>query len=95
MHFMRTTDQVFTERVAIDAEICGGKPFIRGAGISIAVILDALAQGLSVEEIVKHYPMLEREDIEAALTFATRLAERNGGVAMIGRPRFPTVFPRG
>ncbi len=82
---MRMMDQVYPERVAIEPDVFGGKPFIRGTGVSIAVILDALAQGLSAEEIVEHYPVLECEDVEAALTFAIRLAERNGGVARVGR----------
>lgn len=89
---MHMTDQELMERVAIDPKICEGKPFIRGTPISVAVILDALAQGLSAEQIVEHYPALETEDVQAALTFATQLAERNGGLAMVGRPYAQTIF---
>ena len=89
---MHMTDQELLARVAIDPTICEGKPFIRGTRIYIAIILDALAQGLSSDEIVDHYPVLETEDVEAALTFATRLAEKNGGVAIVGRPYSETFF---
>jgi uncharacterized protein (DUF433 family) len=89
---MHMTDQEILARVAIDPKICEGKPFIRGTRIYIAIILDALAQGLSAEEIVDHYPVLETEDVEAALIFATRLAEKNGGIALVGKPYSETFF---
>lgn len=73
------------DRVAVDPEICTGKPFIRGTRIYIAIILDALAQGLTPEKIVEHYPVLEVDDIRAAVAFANLLAEQNGGLAMVGR----------
>ena len=84
---MEIIERKLIERVAVDPEICDGKPFVRGTRISVAVILDALAQGLSAEQIVELYPMLELEDVEGALAFATELAERNSGLAMVGRRR--------
>jgi uncharacterized protein (DUF433 family) len=57
------TDQELLARVVIDPEICEGKPFIRGTRIYIAIILDALTQGLSADQIVEHYPVLETEDV--------------------------------
>jgi uncharacterized protein (DUF433 family) len=78
------TDQDLLARITVDPKVCDGKPFIRGTRISIAVILDALTQGLSPAQIVEHYPALEIEDIRAALAFATRLAENNGGIAIVG-----------
>ena len=86
------TDQELLARVTVDPNICAGKPYIRGTRISIAIILDALAQGLSPEQIVEHYPSLETEDIQAALAFATYLAERNGGVAVVGRQYLHNFF---
>lgn len=79
------TDQNLLARVTVDPNICDGKPFIQGTRISIAVILDALAQELSPAQIIEHYPCLEIDDIKAALVFATRLAEMNGGIAVVGR----------
>ncbi len=78
------TDQELLTRVAVDPNICGGKPFICGTRIYIAIILDALAQGLTPEEITEHYPTLERDDIRAAVAFASHLAEQNGGLAIVG-----------
>jgi uncharacterized protein (DUF433 family) len=89
---MPTNDQELLARVVMDPQVCAGKPFIRGTRIAIAVILDALAQGLSSDQIVDHYPTLETEDVQAALAFATRLAEMNGGIAMVGRPYSEGVF---
>ena len=72
-------------RVVVDSEICRGKPHIRGTRIYIAIILDALVEGLSPQEIINHYPCLETDDIRAAVAYAIRLAETNGGVAVVGR----------
>ncbi|MFW6150360.1 MAG: DUF433 domain-containing protein [Chloroflexota bacterium] len=65
------------KRVSADPNICAGKPCIRGTRIYIAIILDALAEGLTTEEIVDHYPSLEPDDIRAALAYAAELAREN------------------
>ena len=78
------TDPELLARVTADPKVCAGKPYIRRAQISIAIILDALSQGLSPAEIVDHYPSLETDDVHAAVAFATDLAEKNGGIAMVG-----------
>ena len=85
------TDQELLARVTVDPNICAGKPYIRGTHISIATILDALSQGLSSAKIVEYYPSLEIDDIDAALLFATQLAEKNGGVAIVG-PQYLEKF---
>ncbi len=61
-------------RVTADPGVCGGRPCIRDTRIEIAVILDGLAEGLSFEDIIDHYPQLTREDILAALAYAADLA---------------------
>jgi uncharacterized protein (DUF433 family) len=86
------TDQELLARVAVDPKICAGKPYIRGTRISIAIILDALAQGLSPAEIVEHYPSLETDDVHAAVAFATELAEKNGGLAIVGHQYLKNFF---
>lgn len=48
----------------------GGKPCIRGMRVTVGTILGLLASGHSVEEILKMYPYLEKEDIQAALEYA-------------------------
>ena len=64
-------------RVTVDPEVCAGKPCIKGTRIYIAIVLDALAEGLTPEEIVDHYPSLEIDDIRAAQAYAAELAREN------------------
>lgn len=64
-------------RITLDPKICGGKPCIRGTRIYISIILDALAEGLTPEEIIDHYPSLQVEDIRAAVAYAAELAQEN------------------
>jgi uncharacterized protein (DUF433 family) len=71
-------------RVAVESGVCDGKPHIRGTRIYIAIILDALTQGLTPQEIVNHYPSLETDDVHAAVAYAVQLAENNGGLALLG-----------
>ena len=63
------------KRISIDQEICHGKACIKGTRIMVSVILDNLAEGMNVEEILKDYPTLEKEDIQAALEYAALLAK--------------------
>jgi uncharacterized protein (DUF433 family) len=86
------SDKEMLSRIAVDPEICAGKPFIRGTHICITVILDALTQGLSPDEVIEHYPLLELEDLQAAVAYASRLAEENGGLAVLGRSRVNDPF---
>lgn len=44
------------DRVTVDPAVCHGQPCIRGTRVPITVILDALAAGMTVEEIIEHYP---------------------------------------
>lgn len=60
------------ERITVDPEQCGGRPCIRGMRIRVTDVLDLLASGPSVQEILEEMPALEREDIEACLRFASR-----------------------
>lgn len=61
------------ERITIDPDVMVGKPVIRGLRITVEHILHALAGGLKVEELLKEYPELEKEDIQAALIYASEL----------------------
>ena len=64
-------------RITIDPKVCGGKPCIRGTRIYIAIIFDGLAEGLTPEKIIDHYPHLNLDDIHAALSYAAELAREN------------------
>ena len=65
------------ERITIDEGICNGKPVIRGKRITVQTILEFLGAGESIDEILRQYPDLEREDITASLEFAAALMNRN------------------
>ena len=65
----------FTDRIAIDPNICHGKPTIRGLRYPVETILELLSSGMPVDQILDDYEDLEREDILAALAFATRLSQ--------------------
>lgn len=58
-------------RITLDADKCFGKPCIRGLRMPVASILSYLSSGMSVEEILKEWPELEREDINQALGYAS------------------------
>ncbi len=62
--------EVKHDRITIDSRVMGGKPCIRGTRISVTMILEKLAAGLTYEEILEDHPRLTREDILAALAFA-------------------------
>jgi uncharacterized protein (DUF433 family) len=59
-------------RITIEPGKCGGKPCIRGMRIRVSDVLELLANGAPVEEILADYPCLEREDILAAIAYAAQ-----------------------
>lgn len=61
-----------TDRITLDPAICHGKPCIRGLRVPVENLLELLAAGMSIEEILADYEDLEREDILAALSYAVR-----------------------
>lgn len=63
-------EQQLLERIVVNPGIFGGKPIIRGLRIAVEHILGMLAAGETPETIVREYPFLEREDIQACLLFA-------------------------
>lgn len=58
--------------IVSDPEILSGKPIVKGTRISVALILQCLASGMTKEDILRGYPTLTREGMEAALDFAAR-----------------------
>ncbi|HIK09113.1 MAG TPA: DUF433 domain-containing protein [Oscillatoriaceae cyanobacterium M33_DOE_052] len=63
------------QRITLDANICHGKPCIRGLRYPVEFILELLSAGMSIEDILADYEDLEKDDILAALVFATRLTQ--------------------
>jgi uncharacterized protein (DUF433 family) len=60
------------DRITVNPDQCGGRPCVRGMRIRVSDVLDLLAAGLSVDDVVVELPDLEREDIAACLRFASR-----------------------
>lgn len=69
------SNQKLLERITIDPNICHGKPCLRGLRYPVEFILELLSSGMNIEEILEDYDDLERDDILAALQFATRLTQ--------------------
>jgi uncharacterized protein (DUF433 family) len=63
------------ERIELNPMVCHGKPVIKGTRVMVSTILGALSGGDSVEMILEDYPNIEREDIAAALAFASELSQ--------------------
>ena len=63
-------------RVTFDQNILSGKPIIKGTRISVDFILELLSSGISIEEILKEYPHLKKEDILDALDYASKVVKR-------------------
>ncbi len=62
------------ERISIDPNVCFGKPCIRGTRIWVSLILDFLASGMTIEDVLAEYPHLEREDILAAIAYGAEMS---------------------
>ena len=65
------------ERITFDPEVKGGRACIRGMRITVSLILNLLANGMTREEILEAYPYLEPEDVQAALNYAAWLADES------------------
>ena len=61
-------------RIAVDPQICFGKPCVRGTRIWVALLLDFLAAGATIEEILETYPQLKREDVLAAIAYGAEIS---------------------
>ena len=59
-----------SERIEINPRVCGGQPVVKGTRISVATILEQLADGESWDSLLRGYPELSRADIQAALQYA-------------------------
>ncbi len=64
------------ERISIDPNICFGKPCIRGTRIWVSLILDFLASGTTIQEVLAEYPHLEREDVLAAIAYGAEMSRK-------------------
>ena len=70
----RTLMNEILSRISVDPQICFGKPCIRGTRIWVSLLLDFLASGTSIDEILGNYPQLRREDILAAIAYGAEMS---------------------
>jgi uncharacterized protein (DUF433 family) len=63
------------DRIIIDPEVLSGKPVIKGTRIPVYLIIELLANGMTEKEILSQYPTLKKEDIKAALLYASKCIE--------------------
>jgi uncharacterized protein (DUF433 family) len=63
------------DRITVNSDVMVGKPTIRGMRITVEQLLKALANGVTTNEILDDYPELEKEDIRAALLYASQLVD--------------------
>ena len=61
------------ERITVNPDVCNGKPVIHGTRITAQTVLEFLAAGDSVEDVLEEYPTLKREDVQACLDYASRV----------------------
>lgn len=61
-------------RITVDPNVCFGKPCIRGHRIWVSLVLDFLAEGMTVQEILAQYPGLTAEDIRACIAYGAEMA---------------------
>ena len=61
--------------ISVDPEVCHGRACIAGTRVLVTAVLDNLAAGLTVDEVIKIYPSLSRESVQAALRYAAELAK--------------------
>lgn len=70
------------DRIEVNTEVLVGKPIIKGTRISVELILDRVADGWTMEDVLAAYPTIKRDDVLAALSFASELFKEETFVAV-------------
>jgi uncharacterized protein (DUF433 family) len=65
-------DQALLKRITINPKVMVGKPVIKGTRLTVEFILNLLAHGMTVAEVISEYKGLTQEDIQACILFATK-----------------------
>ena len=61
-------------RISVDPNVCFGKPCVRGTRIWVSLLLDFLASGTTIDQILKEYPQLTRDDVLAAIAYGAEMS---------------------
>lgn len=67
----------YGEYIVRDPAVCGGEPVIKGSRVTVRTVLASLAEGMSIEEIVKDFPTLDEAAVRAVIAFAAASAEED------------------
>lgn len=70
------------EHIVVDPDVLVGKPIVKGTRISVELLLDRFADGWSYDDVLEAYPHLTREQVQAAVTFASELFKEEKYVAI-------------
>ena len=62
-----------SELISIKPDVCNGRPVVRGTRIAVQTVLEFLAAGDSVEDVLAEYPRLTRADVQACIDYASRV----------------------
>ena len=64
------------EHIAMDADVLAGKPVVKGTRLAVSFLVDLMAQGWSVADLLANYPRLTDADVRACLAYASESLER-------------------
>ncbi len=65
------------DRITFNPNIMGGRACIRGMRVTVSLIMNLVANGMSAKQIIAEYPYLEKEDIQQAIQYAAWLADES------------------
>ena len=79
------TREELLSRISINPQICFGKPCIRGHRIWVSLILDYLASGMTIRELLDQYPGIEEADVLACIAYGAEMARERYFEIPVGR----------
>jgi uncharacterized protein (DUF433 family) len=74
------------KRISVNPNVCFGKPCIRGHRIWVSLILDQLASGMTVEQVLEQYPQLSRDDVLACVAYGAEMSRERFVEVPLERP---------
>jgi uncharacterized protein (DUF433 family) len=74
------------KRISVNPNVCFGKPCIRGHRIWVSLILDLLASGITVEQVLEQYPQVSREDVLACVAYGAEMSRERFVEVPLERP---------
>ena len=72
-----------SERILVSPDVCNGQPVVRGTRITVQTVLEFLAAGDSVEDVLAEYPTLKHKDMQACLDYASRVMANHFSVLLV------------